>query len=582
MTLDHRPRATYVPSMPRPPTALALLLVAEAALGHAQAPTVSSTRGLVVTASAPATDLGAAALRAGGNAVDAAVATAFALAVTYPTAGNIGGGGFMVVRLANGTTTTFDYRERAPGRSTETMYLNPAGAIDRSLTNSGYRAPGVPGTVRGMALAHERFGRLPWKQLVMPAADLARRGFPLSESLAKELNWLVGEVKDRYPTTAAAYGRADGRAWSTGDTLRLPDLATSLTAIANGGPDAFYTGPIADLIAADMAANNGLITKDDLAKYRAVERAPIRGSFNGFEIIGMPPPSSGGTAIVTMLNVLERLDITKRPRMAPTTLHLMIEAQRRAFLDRAEFLGDPDFVSVPVTRLTSKDHAATLAASIDTTKATKSATLAAGRIVVTPAPESEQTTHFSVVDRHGNAVSNTYTLEQGYGSQVVVKGAGFLLNNEMGDFNKKPGTTTTGGDIGTPANLIAPGKRMLSSMSPTIVTRRGQVVLVTGSPGGRTIINTVHQIVLNVAGFGMGVRQAVDAPRFHHQWLPDAVYFEANAIPDSTVARLTAMGHTVRLGGEIGDGHSIVIDPKTNRATAANDTRSPDSKASAP
>jgi gamma-glutamyltranspeptidase/glutathione hydrolase len=560
----------------------ALAILVGAPLAAVQGQTVASKKGLVVSASAPASDIGAAILGAGGNAVDAAVATAFALAVTYPTAGNIGGGGFMVVRLADGRSTTIDYRERAPGKATGGMYLDTKGEIDGSLTESGYLAPGVPGTVRGLALAHRRYGKLPWKQLVLPAAELAGRGFPLSQSLAEELNWLVKVTRGKIPTTVAAYGRADGKEWAPGDTLRLPDLAASLTDIATQGPNAFYTGRIADLIAADMAANGGIITKDDLAAYQAVERAPVRGTFLGHQIISMPPPSSGGVAIVEMLNILERLDIAKRPRMGATTLHLMIEAQRRAYLDRAEFLADPDFVPVPVGRLTSKVHATALARSIDSTRATSSVTLASGRIAVTPAPESEETTHFSVVDRFGNAVSNTYTLEQGYGSRVVVKGAGFLLNNEMGDFNKKAGTTTTAGDIGTPANLIVPGKRMLSSMSPTIVTRNGRVVLVTGSPGGRTIINTVHQIVLNATAFGMGVREAVDAPRFHHQWLPETVYFEAGAIPDSTVRQLEALGHRIRVGGRIGDGHSIAIDPRTGVATAANDTRSPDSKASTP
>jgi gamma-glutamyltranspeptidase/glutathione hydrolase len=560
----------------------ALAILVGAPVAAVQGQTVASKKGLVVSASAPASDIGAAILGAGGNAVDAAVATAFALAVTYPTAGNIGGGGFMVVRLADGRSTTIDYRERAPGKATGGMYLDTKGEIDGSLTESGYLAPGVPGTVRGLALAHRRYGKLPWKRLVLPAAELAGRGFPLSPSLAEELNWLVKVTRGKIPTTVAAYGRADGNEWAAGDSLRLPDLAASLTDIATQGPDAFYTGRIADLIAADMAANGGIITKDDLAAYQAVERAPVRGTFLGHQIISMPPPSSGGVAIVEMLNILERLDIAKRPRMGTTTLHLMIEAQRRAYLDRAEFLADPDFVTVPVERLTSKNHAAALARGIDSTRATSSVTLASGRIVVTPAPESEETTHFSVVDRFGNAVSNTYTLEQGYGSRVVVKGAGFILNNEMGDFNKKAGTTTTAGDIGTPANLIVPGKRMLSSMSPTIVTRNGRVVLVTGSPGGRTIINTVHQIVLNATAFGMGVREAVDAPRFHHQWLPETVYFEAGAIPDSTVRQLEALGHRIRVGGRIGDGHSIAIDPRTGVATAANDARSPDSKASTP
>ncbi|MDX2059419.1 MAG: gamma-glutamyltransferase [Gemmatimonadales bacterium] len=545
-----------------------------------QALPAAAQTGSVVTTSGLASDIGAAILARGGNAVDAAVATGFALAVTHPSAGNIGGGGFMVIRLADGRATTIDYRERAPLASTPTMYLAADGSIDRALTREGYLAAGVPGTVRGLALAHRRFGSLPWKDLVTPAAELARAGFALSPSLAEELNWLVSSTRGKYESTTRAYGRADGRPWTAGDTLRLPDLARALAAIAESGPDAFYRGWIADSVAAAMRANGGIISKADLAAYRAVERAPVRGTFLGHEIIGMAPPSSGGTAVIEMLNILERFDIANRDRLAPTTLHLMIEAQRRAFLDRAEFLGDADFGPVPVTRLTSKAHARRVAATIDTTRATSSTALARGRIVVTGAAESDETTHFSVVDARGNAVANTYTLEAGYGSRVVVSGAGFLLNNEMGDFNKKPGTTTTGGDIGTRPNRIAPGKRMLSSMSPTIVTRDGKPVLVTGSPGGRTIINTVHQIVLNVVAFRMDVRQAVDFPRFHSQWLPDQVMFETDAIPEATVAALRAMGHTIRVGGRIGDGHSIMIDPATGAAIGANDRRSPDSKAS--
>ena len=562
------------------PRAWSCLVVLLALAGPAAAQVVESRTGLVVSASSPASDAGASILRAGGNAVDAAVATALAMAVTYPIAGNLGGGGFMVIRLAGGKATTIDYRERAPLKSTPTMYLDAKGAIDRGLTAEGYLAPGVPGTVRGLALAHTRYGKLPWKQLVQPAIGLARGGFAVTKGLADELNWLVKSTRDKYPATVRAYGRLDGQPWSAGDTLRLPELARALDAIATTGPDAFYRGWIADSLAADMAAHGGIMSKADLAAYRAVERLPVRGSFLGNEIIAMGPPSSGGTTILSMLNILERFDIAHRNRMAAGTLHLMIEAQRRAYLDRAEFLGDPDFGPVPVARLISKAHGAELARTIDTTKATSSVALAGGRIPVEQPHESDQTTHFSVVDAAGNAVSNTFTLEQAFGSRVVVSGAGFLLNNEMGDFNQSPGITNVEGDIGTRPNLIAPGKRMLSSMSPAIVTRNGKVLLVTGSPGGRTIINTVHQIILNVTAFGMDVRQAVDAPRFHSQWLPDAVWFEPGTLPDSTAAALKALGHQIRQGGTIGDGHSIMIDPKTGVASGANDRRSSDSKAS--
>ena len=544
---------------------------------------VVSKRGLVISSSSIASDIGASILRRGGNAVDAAVATAFALAVTYPGAGNIGGGGFMVIRLENGTATTIDYRERAPLASTQTMYLDANGKINRSLTATGYLAPGVPGTVRGLALAHKKFGKLPWRDVVTPAAELAARGFTLDSGLARSLTREVSQAMAQYPASVAAYGRPGGGEWHVGDTIRLADLGRTLTAIATKGPDVFYTGWIADSIAAEMQRNGGIISKKDLAAYRARERAPIRGSYRGFDIVTMPPPSSGGVAMVEMLNILSRFDLAKQGRWSPETLHLMIEAMRRAYVDRARYLGDPDFVKMPLARLTSPKYAATLAAHIDPNKATSSVEL--GKDIVTPtsvATESDETTQFSIVDKDGNAVSNTYTLEGGYGSHVVVRGAGFLLNNEMGDFSKKPGETNVQGDIGTPANLIAPGKRMLSSMSPTIVTKRGKLFMVTGSPGGRTIINTVTEVVLNATGFGMNAREAVDAPRLHHQWLPDVATFERDAIADSTAARLRAMGHTIEQRGRQGDAHTIIFDAKTKTAYGANDRRSSDSKAATP
>jgi len=540
---------------------------------------VASTTGLVVSASDLAADVGAGTLAAGGNAVDAAVATAFAMAVTHPTAGNLGGGGFMIVRTPDGRATTFDYREQAPGRSTPTMYLGPDGNIDRSLTAAGYLAPGVPGTVRGMALAHGRFGRLPWRDVVMPAAELARNGFRMSASLARSLN---GELRrmQPFPASVAAYGKPGGGEWAAGDTIVLGDLARSLTAIATDGPDVFYTGWIADRIAADMAEHGGLITKADLAAYEARERAPVTGTFLGYEIVSMPPPSSGGTALIEMLNMLEALGIEETTRGTAIAQHLVTEAMRRAYLDRARFLGDPDFVDVPVARLTSKPHARDLVTSISRDQASSSVEL--GRDIVTAGPpEPDETTHFSVLDRDGMAVSNTYTLEGGYGSHVVVAGTGFLLNNEMGDFNKKPGTTNLTGDIGTPANLIAPGKRMLSSMTPTMVARDGRLVLVTGSPGGRTIINTVLNVVLNVTAWNMTGREAVDAARSHHQWLPDRLSIEEGGIADDELAALVAKGHDVRVQGRQGSAQSIWIHPTTGQAYGVADRRDATAKASA-
>ena len=545
---------------------------------------IVSKRGLVISSSSIASDVGAQVLRRGGNAVDAAVATAFALAVTYPAAGNIGGGGFMVIRLRNGMATTIDYRERAPLGSTRRMYLDSSGKIDRRLTATGYLAPGVPGTVRGLALAHRKYGKLPWREVVMPAAELATRGFLLDSSLARGLAREVAQAMEPYPSSVATYGKPGGATWQPGDTLVLADLGRTLRAIATRGPNVFYTGWIADSIAAEMSRNGGLISKKDLAAYRAKERAPVQGTFRGYRIVSMPPPSSGGVAMIEILNILSHFDLASQGRWSPETLHLMIESMRRAYVDRARFLGDPDFVKVPVATLTSPKYGATLAARIDRGKATSSVEL--GKDIVSAAnvaTESEETTHFSVVDRNGNAVANTFTLEGGYGSHVVVRGAGFLLNNEMGDFNKKPGDTNVQGDIGTAANLIAPGKRMLSSMTPTIVTRNGRLFMITGSPGGRTIINTVTQVVLNATGFHMNAREAVDAPRLHHQWLPDVATFERDALPDSTAARLRAMGHTAdEQRGRQGDAHTIIFDAKTRTAYGANDRRSSDSKASAP
>jgi gamma-glutamyltranspeptidase/glutathione hydrolase len=553
------------------------------AAGLDTASVVASRTGLVVSASGIASDIGAAILGRGGNAVDAAVATAFALAVSYPTAGNLGGGGFMVIKPRRGAAVAIDYRERAPLRSTRTMYIDSAGNINGALTNEGYLAAGVPGTVRGLELAHRRYGHLRWRDVVTPAAELAARGFPISASLAEDLNDELAGRMGRYPSSVAAYGKPGGGEWATGDTLRLADLARTLRAIAARGAAVFYTGWIADSLVADVRRNGGIITRRDLAAYRAKVRTPVRGRFLEYDIISMPPPSSGGVALVEMLNILEHFDLAGKGRNAPETLHLLIEAARRAYLDRARHLGDPDFVAVPVARLTSKAYAARLAAGIDTVRATSSIALGRDIVTETTAAESEQTTHFSVIDKDGMAVANTYTLEWGYGSAVVARGTGFLLNNEMGDFNKKPGHTSTSGDIGTRANLIAPGKRMLSSMTPTMVARNGRVVLITGSPGGRTIINTVLDVVLNVTEFGMDVREAVDAPRLHHQWLPDEASLERHTPnAEAVAARLRAMGHAVRVRGGQGDAHSIWVDAATGVAYGANDRRSADSRAATP
>lgn len=541
---------------------------------------VAGRRGMVVSVSNYASDIGAATLARGGNAIDAAVATAFALAVTHPSAGNIGGGGFMVVRMANGDATTFDFREKAPLTATQTMFQTADGEIAYARTDSGWLSPGVPGTVRGLEAAHKRLGKLPWRSLVLPAAQLAGRGFRLSRSLAADLNEQLTSTFAPFPASVAAYGKKGGAAWRAGDLLRLPDLARTLRAIADSGADVFYTGWIADSIAAQMQEHGGAITARDLAEYQAVERAPLRGSYLGNDIIAMGPPSSGGVVLIETLNMLEALSSERFARSQPEFLHLRIEAARRAYLDRARYLGDADFVSVPLDRLTSKAYADSLARSIDPLRATRSVSLAPDLPI---ANEPMQTTHFSVVDADGNAVSQTYTLEGGYGSGVVVRGAGFLLNNEMGDFNKKAGYTSVRGDIGTPPNLIAPGKRMLSSMTPVILARDNQLLLVTGSPGGRTIPNTVIDVVLGVTAYKLPVRSAVDAPRLHQQWLPDVTQFENGAISTAAQFELAGMGHTLRQrpAQSQGDAHSIWYNPATKTAYGANDKRSPDSKASA-
>jgi gamma-glutamyltranspeptidase/glutathione hydrolase len=542
---------------------LCLALLAVPFCGLLDAGGKSGGKGVVVTVSQPASEVGLAVLKQGGNAVDAAVATAIALAVTHPAAGNIGGGGFMLVYPPGGKSPGFiDYREMAPAAARKTMF-------NKESKNHGHRVAGVPGTVRGLALAHKRYGKLPWKTLVEPAVALAEKGFVLDKHHAASLNTAVSKGPN-YPEMVRVYGKAGGKErWQAGDRLVQPDLARTLRRIADGGPDAFYTGVIADQIAAEMKAGGGLITTEDLANYRAKERTPVHGTYRGYDVYSAPPPSSGGTALVEMLNILENYDLRKTGQGSPKTLHLMVEAMRRAFCDRAKYLGDPDFTKIP-TFLTTRDYAKKLAESIDPDRATPSASLAKELLATA---ESESTTHFSVIDGDGLAVANTYTLENSYGCRVMVKGAGFLLNNEMSDFNWFPGVTDMKGRIGTAPNLIAPGKRMLSSMTPTIVAKGGKVYLVTGSPGGRTIINTLLCVVTNVVDFGMDVQAAVDAPRLHHQWFPDEIRMEKATEREPLVEELRRMGHRVAPARSQGDAHSILVDPRTGRCVGAADRR---------
>jgi gamma-glutamyltranspeptidase/glutathione hydrolase len=532
--------------------------------GSARASEAAEARhGMVVSVSAPATEVGLEILKKGGNAVDAAVATAIALAVTYPAAGNLGGGGFMVIHPppSKGEPAVVEYRETAPAAATKTMFRK-----NESLYS--HRVVGVPGTVRGLALAHSRYGRLPWKEVVAPAQRLAEHGFVIDECLANSLNWIVASARD-FPELRRVYGKHGGKEdWDGGDTLVLKDLAGTLRRIADEGPDAFYQGAIADQVVAEMKAGGGFITKADLAAYQAKVRPPVHGTYRGYDVYGPPPPSSGGICLVEMLNILENFDLRKHGRWSPETLHLMIESMRRAYYDRARFLGDTDFVKVP-EYLTSKEYSRTLASSIDPARATPSEALDKD---IPLTSEGDSTTHFSVIDKDGMAVSNTYTLERSYGSRVVVHGAGFLLNNEMMDFNWRPGHTDREGTIGTEANQIAPGKRMLSSQTPTIVAKGGKVVLVTGSPGSRTIINTVLCVLVNVLDFDMDVREAVDAPRLHHSWFPDVARFEGTDHYREAVAELRRMGHKVQ-GTRQGDAHTIRVDPRTGRYIGTADKR---------
>jgi gamma-glutamyltranspeptidase/glutathione hydrolase len=527
---------------------------------------------MVVSASSIASSVGRDVLAGGGNAVDAAVATGFALAVTYPVAGNIGGGGFMVIRFPDGRATTIDFREMAPHATTPDMFVDSTGAYSARVHHESYKAVGVPGTVAGFALAHSKYGKARWGRLVDPAVRLASDGFDVPTGLAGSLKGALGYFQ-AYPASVAAYSK-NGQPYAVGERFRQPDLGRTLARVRDAGRDGFYRGETARRFADEMRRAGGLITEDDLARYEARERTPILGTYRGYEIISMPPPSSGGVALVEMLNILEGYDLTRSGHNSAQYVHLLAEAMRRAFLDRARFLGDPDFVQPPIGRLTSKAYATELRRSIlqDRASVSTPTQLAQGF-------ESSETTHYSVVDATGMAVSVTYTLEYGYGLGAVVPGAGFLLNNEMGDFNGKPGLTDTTGLIGTDANLARPGKRMLSSMTPTIIAKDGKLVAVVGSPGGRTIINTVLQVILNQVDFGMGIDQAVAARRFHHQWLPDELFLERNALPPATVAALEMMGYKVESRGDQGTAHSIRIDWQTGARHGAADPRDTDAGA---
>lgn len=536
---------------------------------------VYAKHGMVVSAERIASEVGVQILKRGGNAVDAAVATGFALAVVHPAAGNIGGGGFMVIRLADGRTTAIDYREKAPSAAHEKMYLDENGVLIRNLNHNGYLAVGVPGTVAGFTLALEKFGTMSLEELIEPAIHLAEEGFPVSYAVSQKLKNLVDEFK-KYPASARAFLKNGEAPYQPGEILVQKELAATLKRIAKHGREGFYSGHTAELIERDMKAHGGLITKEDLAAYQAVIRRPIETTYRGYTIYSMPPPSSGGVTLSIMLNILEGYDLVELGYNSAAYIHLVVEAMRRAYADRAKYLGDPDFnPNMPVDWLISKKHAEEHRRTIGLTKTSESDPLRCDWNM-----ESIETTHFSVVDAQGNAVSNTYTIEQLYGSKIVVEGAGFLLNNEMGDFNPWPGHTDSTGLIGTRPNLIRSGKRMLSSMTPTIVTKDGETFMVIGSPGGRKIINIVLQAILNVVDFGMNIFEAIDAPRFHHQWLPDKIMIEKWGTTLDTVRLLENMGHKMDwFDSTTGRVMGIMIDPKTGYRIGAADPRSSDGAA---
>jgi gamma-glutamyltranspeptidase / glutathione hydrolase len=530
--------------------------------------------GMVVSANAISSDIGVDVLKDGGNTIDAAVATAFALAVTHPSAGNIGGGGFLVYRPNSGEPAAYDFRETAPAASSADMWLVD-GKYSFEKHHLSYWSVGVPGTVAGLYMAWEDHGQLPWDRLVQPAIELAEDGIVVTDFLAQSLKTVLPRM-EKYPASMAKFTR-DGVPYEAEDLWQQPQLAYTLRRIAALGPDGFYKGRTAELIVSEMEINEGLITLEDLANYKPKKRSPVVGDYRGYKVISMPPPSSGGTTLIEMLNILEGYPLADYGSGSANTLHLMTEAMRRAYEDRAKYLGDPDYDdSIPLDRLLSKDYATKLRSNIRLERASRSK----------PADlkqkhESPETTHFSIVDKDRNAVALTYTLEFSYGSGIVVPGAGFLLNNEMGDFNAGPGLTNDQGLIGTPSNLAGPGKRMLSSMTPTILEKDGELFMVTGTPGGRTIINTVMQTILNVVDHGMNAQEAVDAGRIHHQWLHDQLTYEQHGFSPDTLAELRKRGHTLVEKTSQGAAEVIVYKKGEDSLEGGVDKRAPDGGAAA-
>lgn len=528
--------------------------------------------GMVVSDNSVASQVGTEILKKGGNAIDASVATAFALAVTHPQAGNIGGGGFLVYSDLTGTSTTIDFREKAPLLATADMYLDDSGNLIPGSNHQGLKSVGVPGTVAGLYLAHEKYGVLPWKDLVQPSVDLAEKGVVLSYALSEHAKNFNSATSTQPQFLKDYYKKPNGELTKFGEVWIQKNLAKTLKLIRDKGKDGFYKGSVAKEIAGFMKANGGIITLEDLSKYEAVERKALTGTYKEYGIVAMPPPSSGGVAVIEMLNIMEQANLDSIAFNSTPYVHLVAETMRRAFADRAEHLGDPDFnLEMPLDRLTSKEFAKMRYQNIDQNRASPSDSLKFGQLY-----DGKNTTHLSVVDKAGNAVSLTYTLEQSYGSGLGSPKLGFIFNNEMGDFNPQPGYTNSGWLIGTNPNIIQPEKRMLSSMSPTIVTKNGKPYLVIGSPGGRTIINTVFQTILNVIEYEMPIKKAIEVMKIHHQWFPNELTFEKDLMSPDTQKALEHMGHTTKETTNLGRLMGILIPTDADVFIGASDSSSPD------
>jgi len=550
---------------------LTIVFSASAVLCQSQSRVARGEHGMVVSSHPLASAAGVEIMKKGGNAVDAAVATGLALAVVHPAAGNIGGGGFMVIVTKDGKSTAIDFREKAPQAAHKNMFLDADGKYIKNSNHVGYRAVGVPGTVAGFDMALRKYGTRSWEQVGESAVRLAGEGFRLSAAMGDDFRNLKHSFK-KYASSVKVFFKNDTAVYAAGDLWRQPDLARSLKRIQAQGRDGFYKGSTAKLIADDMKHHGGLITEADLASYSAVERLPVRGTYRGLEIVSMPPPSSGGVALLEMLNVLEGYDLGSLGHNSPAYLHLLTEAMRNAYRDRARFLGDPDFArTIPVATLISKRYAEGIRRTIDPRYASRSTLERLDETL-----ESTETTHYSVMDAEGNAVVVTYTLENWYGSRIVAEGTGILLNNEMGDFNPIPGFTDTTGYIGTRPNLVEPGKRMLSSMTPTILLRDGKPWALIGSIGGRTIINTVLQVVLGLVDYRMTLTAALEAGRIHHQWFPDELLIEQGFHTPELQKAMEAMGHIVKRSSKLGRMNCIVIEPRTGVREGVADPRDPD------